>query len=382
VSGPERTDLLDELDALLDLGRRAPGNDAERPAALHLRDRLKALGRDAAVEPVDAFPGWPLAYAALAAASVAAGVLAVYVPIAGAALALAAALLTFVDAGLGMPTARRPLGRRASQNVVSWGGGDKPGALILVAHVDAPRGGFARSDRVARRWPARVGGLQLLFWAQLAVLACALLRLAGLEGTPLSIVQFIPMLLLIVAVALLIDIALSPTRGGENDNASGCAVVLRLAQSMRPLEYFNLHVLFSGARHAGAAGTKAFVKRRAPGRERTVFLNVDRVGSGQVRYTRSHAQLIALCDQIVEDGFPAARLGARDSGDAAAAGARGYPGITVTCRERADYASGRVEERSLEAATAFCAELIERIDAQLGPSLATPSEATALSESR
>jgi hypothetical protein len=385
-------DLLGELDALLDLGRRAPGSDAERRAGVHLRDRLSALGRDAEVESLDAYPNWPLAYALLAAATVAASVLAVYAPVAGAAVAFVAGLLTFLDAGLLIPTLRRPLGRRASQNVVSKGSDEKAGALVLVAHVDAGRGGIVTSDGVARRWAGRLGGLQLLFWAQLGVLACALIRLAGIEGTALSIVQFVPTLVLLVALALLIDIALSPTRGGENDNASGCVLVLRLAQRFaapEALAYFNLHVLFTGAQHAGAGGMRAFRKRHTLPRHHTVLLNVDRVGSGEVRYTRregalftqrSHPQLTALCEQIVEDDLDAAPLTSRTASDASAA--EDYATITVTCRDRLDYASGRVDERALERAEAFCAELIERVDAELGPSLAAPVEATALSESR
>src|SRR4051794_2750201 len=394
VSEPERIDLLAELDALLDLGRRAPGSDAERRTALHLRDRLAALGRDAELEPLDAYPNWPLAYALLAAAAVAASVLAVYVPAVGAAVAFAAALLTFLDAGLLIPSLRRPLGRRASQNVVSKGTPEKAGALVLVAHTDAGRGGIVKNDRVARRWAAlgRVGGLQLLFWAQLGVLACALIRLTGLEGRALSVIQFVPPLVLLAALALLIDIALSPTRGGENDNASGCVVVLRLAQRFadaQALAYFNLHVLFTGAQHAGVAGMRAFRKRHALPHRHTVFLNVDRVGSGQVRYTRregalftqrSHPQLTALCEQIVEGELDAAPMVSRAASDASAA--EDYATVTITCRDRLDYASGRVDESALERAEAFCAELIERIDAELGPSLAAPVEATALSESQ
>jgi hypothetical protein len=237
-----------------------------------------------------------------------------------------------------------------------------------------------------------VGGLQLLFWSQLAVLACALIRLAGIDGTALTLVQFLPTLVLIGAVALLVDIALSPTRGGENDNASGCVVVLRLAERFgKPdaLRYFNLHVLFTGAQHAGTAGMRAFLKRHVLPRDHTVFLNVDRVGSGDVRYTRregalftqrSHPQLTALCEQIVEDELEARSLTSRRASDASAAGTRGYAAVTITCRQRGDYASERVAEASLERTEAFCAELIERIDAELGPSLAAPVEATALSE--
>ena len=57
---------------------------------------------------------------------------------------------------------------------------------------------------------------------------------------------------------------------------------------------------------------RAFLKRHRDqlAQDRTVFLNVDRVGSGSVRYTRRegalltlrcHAQLVALGDQIAED---------------------------------------------------------------------------------
>jgi hypothetical protein len=398
-----RLDLLAELDAILDLGRRAPGSDAERRTALHLKQRLEELGRDAETESFAIHPAWPLSYAILAAATVGAGVLAVSVPVAGAALALAAVLLTFLDAGALVPTVRRLLGRRASQNVVSWGGGDKPAAVVLVAHYDAGRGGIAHNDGTARRRAAigallrrPIGGLEPLFWAELGVLACVLARLAGIDGTTLTIVQFVPTLVLIVAVALLADIALAGTRGGENDNASGSVVVLRLADRLGAtdaLEHFDVHVLFTGAQKAGAAGMRAFLKAhrdRLP-QDRTVFLNIDRVGSGTVRYTRRegallalrcHPQLVALCSQIAEDeGDDGARpIVSRSAGDGSAAGSAGFPAITVTCRDRFDYASARVDEQALERAEAFCAELIERLDAEVGPSIVAPVEATALSE--
>ncbi len=377
-------DALAELDALVAVGRRSPGSDAERRAALHLERRLAALGREARTEPVESHPSWPLAYAILAAAGVGASVLAVYVPLAGAALALAAGLLTWLDAGSLVPTVRRLLGRRASQNVVSWGGDTKAASLVLVAHYDAGRGGLAHSDRAARLLARRpVGGLQAVFWAELGVLACALLRLAGLDNTALTAVQFVPTLVLIVAVALLLDVALSGTRGGENDNASGSVVVLSLVERFgagHALEHFDVHVLLTGAQKAGCAGMRAFLERhreRLAG-DRTVFLNVDTVGSGQVRFTRregallmlrSHPQLVALCEQIVEDGSDAQPLVIRAASDASAAGAAGLPAITVTCRDRLDYASGRVDEQALQRTERFCAELIERLDAELGPSL-------------
>jgi hypothetical protein len=372
---------LADIDALTALGRRAPGSDAERRAARHLAARLTALGRDVEVQAIEIWPGWPLAYAASAALSIVASVLSVSSPLPGAALALTAALLTFLDAGLLIPTIRRALGRRASQNVVSWGDRAKPGLLILVAHHDAGRGGLALSPR-ARALPGPFGPARAFFWAQLAVLACCLVRLPGLEGVALTAVQFIPTALLVVAVALLIDIALAGTKGGENDNASGVALALRLAERLTGnLEHFDLHLLLCGGQKAGAAGTRAFLKRHGAElpRERTVFLNIDEVGSGGVRYTaregaltttRSHPQLVQLCREIAEDDATGAQaIVNRSASDAHAARAAGFAAITVTCRGRRDLAGMRVEEDAIERAEAFCAELIARVDAELGPGL-------------
>jgi hypothetical protein len=393
----ERLDLLAELDAIVDLGRRAPGSDAERRTAAHLAERLKALGRSAETESLFIHPAWPLASALLTTAAVGASVLSIYVPVAGAALALAAALLTFLDASMLVPTVRRLLGRRASQNIVSWADSGKGGALVLVAHYDAGRAGLVHNDGTARRKAALsrlirrpIGGLQPLFWAELGVLACALLRLAGLDGTALTVLQFIPTFALIVAVALLVDVALAGTRAGENDNASGTVLALRLTERIGDaLEHFDLHVLFTGANKAGAAGMRAFLKGHPDlPRDSTVFLNLDQVGSGDIRYARregalvtlrSHPQLVTLCDDVAKDS-DAAPIVSRSASDASAATAAGFAALTVTCRDQLDYASGRVDERALDCAEEFCVELIERLDAEVGPSIVAPVEATALSE--
>src|ERR671915_504314 len=102
-------------------------------------------------------------------------------------------------------------------------------------HYDAGRGGIALGQKAEARRAAfgnlvrrPIGPLEPLFWAELAVLVCCVLRLASLSGLLLTVVQFVPTVLLIVAVALLLDIALAPTRAGENDNATGAALALRL----------------------------------------------------------------------------------------------------------------------------------------------------------
>jgi Peptidase family M28 len=398
-------DLRAEIDALVDVGRRAPGSDAERRAAAHLRQRLQQLGRDAELESIEVWPGWPLAYAILAALAVLGSVLSVYVPALGAALALLAALLTFLDASVLLPTLRRVLGRRASQNVVSRGDRDKPGLLVLVAHYDAGRGGIALSQKADERRAAfgklvrrPIGALEPLFWAELLVVVCCLLRLLGLTGVLLTAAQFIPTVILIVAVALLLDVALSPTRGGENDNATGVALALRLAERFGggKLDHFDVLVLLTGGQNAIAAGSRAFLKRHKPelGRERTVIINLDAVGSGTVRYTsregplvaiKSHPQLVQLCHAIAEDdedenAFGARAIVNRSPSDGFAARSAGVPAITISCRGRLDYVPARVDSEAIERAEGFCAELIQRLDAEVGPELAGPVEESVLSE--
>ena len=64
---------------------RAAGTDAERRAALWLREQLRTAGRDAELETEWVRPQWPWVHAGHALAAVAGGLLAISQPLAGAA---------------------------------------------------------------------------------------------------------------------------------------------------------------------------------------------------------------------------------------------------------------------------------------------------------
>jgi Peptidase family M28 len=380
-----------------DFGPRGAGTDAERGAAAHLAGRLGELGREVETESFSTWPGWPLAYALHAGLAIAGSAVAVDLPVAGAALALAAVLLTLLDASGVLLTTRRLFGRRASQNVVSWGDRDGPGALLLVAHYDSGRGGFANGDAARMRLaaigqllPRPVTPLGPFFWSLVAVLVCCLARLADLAGTWLNVIQFVPTVVLIVSVPLLLDIALSAYQQGENDNASGVAIALRLAERA-DAEHFGIHLVLTGSQKAFAHGMRAFVRRHrnelTP--ERTVVLNIDAVGDGEPRYTRregalpslrSHPQLVRLCDAIAE-GTGAAPLVNRAPSDGYAARSAGVPALTVSCRDERGWASRRLNEEALTAAEGFCLAFIARLDDEIGPELPARADETALSES-
>lgn len=371
-----------DIDALLRFDHRVAGTDAERRAANHLQRRLGELDRDARVEPISVFPAWHLAHALHATLAVAGSVLSVSNPILGTALAAFALVSIVGDSTGAFHLMRRLTGRRASQNVVSEEDGDKEGTLVLVAHYDAARSGmvFGREPPVAPLAP--------LFWSIVAIVACAALRIPGLEGKLLTALQFVPTVALIVHLPLLVDVALSDPVPGANDNASGVAAALRLAERHGGrLEHFDLWVLFTGAQEGFALGAREFLRsrRRELSKTGTVFLNLDELGAGDVRFSRregvlfgsrAHPQLRALCHELAEDDPEAGArpLRLRSASDAAAAQVAGYPAITITGRpaphhHRPSDTPENVDDDSLERAFGFCSELIRRLDQEVGPEL-------------
>ena len=342
-------DAFAEAETLVDeFGPRPPGSDAERRAAQYLCRRLEELGRDAHTEAFSVWPAWATGYAINAGVAIVGSVVAVSSATLGTGLVLLAAILTFLDLAGIVPTTRRLLGRRASQNVVSWGDREMPGAVLLVAHYDSG--------------PIRTRPLRPMFLAMLVLLVCCVLRAGGMEGTALTIVQFIPTVVLIVYVALLLDIALSPAAPGENDNASGVAVVLRLAERLDELGHFGVHVLFTGSQKAMGQGMRAFLQshRKELAHGDTVVLNLDAVGGGELRETKREGPLLSVRSHPQLTGaLESEPFANREPSDGYAAASAGLPAITFAGT------TDRLEEDTLAEAEQACIELIEQLDEEL-----------------
>lgn len=365
-----------EAAALARFGGRCAGTDAERRAAGHLRDRLTAMGREAELHAIRVWPRFGLAHALHALLAVVGGVVAVSAPAPGSALVLLAALLTFLDAAGYLQVVRRMLGARASQNVESREHTDKPGVLVVAAGYDSPResGALGLATRVLRDpWLVMVA-------AMLAILVCCALRLAGIESIVTTAVQFVPTVLLILLIPALVDVELSPA-GEDRAGAAAVAAALALVQDLGGrLEHFDLWVVLTGANQPFALGMAAWLGRRRKGldRQRTAVVSIAAAGSGPVRYTRregpifsqrSHGDLVRLSREVAEDAAGEGAAGvhayvSREPSNAARAVSRGLPSITVSTsgREPAD-------DDALDRLHGFARELIERLDADVGPSL-------------
>lgn len=318
-----RMDPNDLARELVAIPRRAPGSDAERRAALRLRDRLAGLGRAAAVETLWVRPSVAGAAAWAAGLGVVGSVLAVPEPRAGLALLVVVLVLYLPElAGLRMRPLRRLTRERATQNVVA----PAPGALsdgdsaerrrftlVIAAGCDAPprpRGLARPLSPVARRlWPS---GRAWLAVALLALVVTAGLRALGDDGRGLGAVQLVPTVALLLAAVGLLEVALAPAGEGVRE-AGGAAVALALAAALHdaPPRHLGVDVLIAGAASADAAGMERWVRthRRAFRAEEVAVLTFGacdaghprwRTGDGPALRLRAHPRLLALCAGVAE----------------------------------------------------------------------------------
>ncbi|MQA76369.1 MAG: M28 family peptidase [Solirubrobacterales bacterium] len=378
---------------------RLAGTDAERRAANRLAERLAELGRRVDVEPIYAHPQVGLIVALHCLLGLAGSLLAVAEPAIGFALALIAATSAYLDLNTRLYLLRLLFFRRVSQNVVSPPRRPAGKArLVLSAHYDAGRTGaiFAPrrvrlAGRLGARLPFSIAPLRLVFWSLAALLPLLGARMAGVDSNVISLLQLAPTLILLVATFAAIELELSPIAPGANDNASGVATVLSLAEDLRAQQPVNLDVwiVLSGAGECLMEGMRAFLRghRGELADGPTYFLCVDAVGDGELRYAtgeglavtyRLRSRLTELCEAIGEGrrgeaGRPAATpLSHGLATDAFAAAVRRHPATAITCLDPGaaipprvhtmDDAPDHIDVAAVDRAHGFTLELIGWLD--------------------
>jgi Peptidase family M28 len=383
---------------------RLTGTDAERRAANWLAQRLRAQGRRAEIEPTYVHPQIGLILAAHCALGFAGSLLALAEPVAGFAIVLVAAASLYLDLNTRFYFLRRLFFRRASQNVFSAGIRPEAAArLIICAHYDAARTGYAfnersrrREARIPRRWRHALAPPRLLFWSLGALLPILGARMAGIEDSWLNVVQLPPTLVLLVALFLLVDIQLSAVVPGANDDASGVAVALSLAETLDgdPPKHLDVCVLLTGGEACLMEGMRAFVRAHRDQLERdsTYFLVLEMLGTGPnlhyltgegLAVTYRHSPRLAeLCEAIStasrEDGgdLEATPVTLATASDALPPTLAGYSAITVVRlaenglpglehHTQADTPDA-IDPEPLERAERFACELIRQLDRDIG----------------
>jgi hypothetical protein len=373
--------------ASLDRGSCSPG---EREAARLLADELSGLeGCSVSVEPerVHGTYWWPTAItSAIAAVAGLRG---------GRPAGAAAAVATVAaadDIRPGLRLLRRALlPKRPTQNVTgTFGPPDAPRTVVFVAHYDAAHSGLVFHPELAR-WPLRRFPKLLetadttppTMWGAVAapalamVAALARIRPLGRLGAVIGLGYLMAML----------DIASRPVVPGANDNATGVAALLSLAESLSEElpPGVRVIVLFPGSEESFMEGMSAYMHRH--GHElptgRTSVVCLDTVGSpdlvllegeGMLRmrdYPADVRALIASCAD--EAGVRLLRgLRLRNATDGVIALRAGYPsamlGSVDEFKMPTNYhwptdTADRVDYGTVAGAAQVCRRLVERLAA-------------------
>jgi hypothetical protein len=326
--------LREVVEALAPLVRRA-GSAAEEEAARWLAQRLEAAGAPTEIEPATFRDGYARLHAGLMAIALAGALL----PRRrlGKALALGATAGLIDDVSNGPRVARRLATRpKPTQNVVARAGdAAAERTLVVFAHHDAAPTGAVFDQSLHRafadRFPAAVERTDTgapIWWPVTAgpLLTALGLRRAGVAMTALSLASFL-------------DIGRMRIVPGANDNLSGCAVLVGLAERLRERPLAGLRVLLvsCGAEEVCQGGIYDFVARHDLPRDRTWFLGLDTIGSPRLLLLEGEGPFRMeeyrdpgfrdLIGRVAErEGIPLRRnMRARASTDAVIPNRAGYP---------------------------------------------------------
>jgi hypothetical protein len=273
---------------------RPPCSPGERAAAEWLRGRLGSVaGVEVELEDEPSWGTFPPTATGLGLAGVLAALLSLRGrrPL-GALLALAT-FAGIVDEAHNGPRILRRLvrRRRATVNLIARAGEERaPRTLVVIAHHDAPQTGMLFDQTLQRTLHERAPHILERFktpfpqwWFGLAGPLATLLgalcppgrlrRLGALEGLVLGL----------LGTLLVADVWRSETVQGANDNLSGAASLVALAELLRdhPIPGLRVLLVSCGAEETLQDGIRAFISthRHELDPATTRFVNLDTVGS-------------------------------------------------------------------------------------------------------
>jgi hypothetical protein len=350
--------LAEVIERLAPLERRA-GSEGEAQAAEWLAERLRDAGSDARVEDAEFHDGYAKPIGALAAVTAVAGLVALRGGrgrLAGGLVASIAGAAIADDVANTHRVVRRQLTAAVpTQNVVAIAG--DPNAertLVVMAHHDAAPTGVIFDDRfqawLAHEFPGLIERIDTslpLWWLVLAGPAAVAIGAARRRRSLVALGTVTAA----VTTALMANIATSPIVPGANDNLSGVAVLVALAERLReePIPGLRVMLVSCGAEEVIQGGINSFAKDHFPAldHDNTWFLNLDTVGSPMLvmcegegpvlmedYFDRRFRDLVArVADQ---SGAPLRRgMRARNSTDAVIPSHARYPTAMLTSLNRA-----------------------------------------------
>jgi hypothetical protein len=261
-----------------EIGPRLACSQAEARAAQWCAAGLGESGYDAAIEEFPSRTNYALWYVGYLSLSLVGALLVVPLPPLGLVMG-AAGLLLYARDSDGRPLIRPSGG--ISRNVVARPRGGGSPDVVVMAHLDSARSSPSFHPKLVGNFHASTVALNLSLIV-VPVLAGAA-WIAEASGD-LPITLWIPAGLLAAYLAFAIGLLSyghfrMPAVPGANDNASGVAVLMRLAR----MEWGDgVWFVVTGSEEVGSVGVQAFLAKHDMDVGGSRFLNIDNVGAGRL----------------------------------------------------------------------------------------------------
>ncbi len=184
-----------------------------------------------------------------------------------------------------------------------------PATVVITAHLDTHRTPLLFRSSF---WMTVFRGLMPAGLAAMAAMLAVFVIGIVVPAQALRLIALAPGLVMLAVFALMIQADLTPYTKGANDNASGVAATLWLAERLThaPLQHTQVHLVFTGCEEVGCYGADAYFSANHAGLQHAAHIVIDQVAAAGtqpvvVRAERflkpahSDPGLLALADKLI-----------------------------------------------------------------------------------
>jgi len=284
-------DPMAYLEGLTKIGPRPTCGEAEKKAASYAQESLRQLGFNPQEERFRCNPSMFRGYIFVFLFVVAMGALPPFLPFFGVGFFLAAsgcffARKIYTDIIHNKKTLiHRFFPQKPCRNIIAKlnAKGERKNRIIFLSHLDTALCSPIFSEKMVRSLKTNIKLDRILF-----VVLGALYLAAFLTGNQIFYYGAVLASLYVLGslLVLLYSEMFSPTSPGVNDNASGVAGVLTLADyfSKNPLTHSEIWFVCLGAEESGTYGSKDLYAQHASELRDSYIINIDSVASGHPRF--------------------------------------------------------------------------------------------------
>ena len=291
--------LIDHVKYLSEtIGPRPSASAEEGEAATYVAGELSALGYETRIENFPALKTYSWLHVLYHTAILTAWALVPGAPWVSVALSAAGLAAWAMDVS-GRTGLSFLFPKSRSSNAVGYRMPKKPmlAKVVVSAHIDSSRSAVFFNPKIVKGF-RRTFVLTAL--AMGATLAAAAVSAAGVKLYYAWIVAGVLNIQTAAAALLLVDRELRGRHTpGAVDNASGVAAMLGVARALADRQFDHLEIEFvgTGAEESGLFGMAHYLKNHWNDPARTLFVNIDHVGTGLVSVTAREGMLLRRdCD--------------------------------------------------------------------------------------